>query len=161
MIRGTILSGRGDLSACKAIRMKVFVEEQGFSEQEEMDDLDAVSLHGLVWYDEQPAATGRLYEQDGVFHAGRFAVLPAYRGRGLGDLVVRLMVNKAFELGADEVHLGAQDQAMKFYEKIGFRICGDAYRDGHVRHYPMVAGRDAFYSCEGHAAQEADTAKES
>lgn len=153
MIKGTILPGRADISLCKAIRMKVFVEEQGFSEQEEMDDLDEVSLHGLIWADGQPVATGRLYDQNGVFHAGRFAVLAAYRGRGMGELAVRLLVNKAFELGAQEVHLGAQDQAVGFYEKLGFRICGEAYMDGHVRHYPMLIRREAFYGCCGHTAQ--------
>lgn len=150
MIRGTIMSGRADISTCIDIRRKVFVDEQGFSPCGEPDVTDPVALHALLFDDGVPAATGRLYDTDGVFHAGRFAVLKEYRGRGLGELVVRMLVNKAFELDAGEVHVGAQDQAVGFYERIGFKTCGEAYMDEHVLHYPMVITPKEF---AGHCAE--------
>lgn len=150
MIQGKILPGRGDISQCKAIRSEVFVEEQGFSAEAEFDQWDEPALHALIFDDGVPAATGRLYDEAGVFHAGRFAVRKEYRGRGLGDLMVRLLANKAFELGAQEVRLGAQEQAVPFYQKIGFQVCGEKYMDEHVPHLPMALRREDFMGACGH-----------
>jgi len=151
MIKGSIIPGCGDIVLCKALRTEVFVEEQGFSAEAEFDKWDAVALHALIFEDGVPAATGRLYDENGVFHAGRFAVKKELRGRGLGDLVVRFIVNKAFELGAKEVHVGAQEYAVPFYEKIGFCVCGDKYMEEHVPHLPMKILRERFMGACGHS----------
>lgn len=46
---------------------------------------------------------------------------------------------KAEELGARELHIGAQVQAQGFYEKFGFHTCGEpVYMDVHIPHVDMV-----------------------
>ncbi|KAF5272945.1 hypothetical protein FQR65_LT17282 [Abscondita terminalis] len=53
------------------IRRKVFIEEQNISEAEEWDDQDAVSLHFVMYEQNQPIATARLLQNDSI---GRVAV---------------------------------------------------------------------------------------
>ncbi len=42
------------IDACRALRRTVFIEEQGVSEADEIDDLDPVCLHLLATQDGQP-----------------------------------------------------------------------------------------------------------
>ena len=74
-------------------------------------------------YDEKdrPAGTGRLIINDeSRFQIGRVCVLKEARGQGLGDLVVRMLLYRALELGAGEIWLGAQLPAVGFYARYGF-----------------------------------------
>ena len=139
MTTATILPGQGDTAAAFAIRQSVFVEEQGFAQELEFDEIDSHALHALVCEDGVPAATARLYQHEGQFHIGRVAVLRQYRKRGLGELAMRLLMLKARELGATEVALGAQVQAQGFYEKLGFRSTGELYDDEGVPHVRMIS----------------------
>jgi GNAT superfamily N-acetyltransferase len=52
-------------------------------------------------------------------------VLPAFRGRGLGAELVRRCVGIAAELGVDELFLYTDD-AVAFYERLGWRVVADA-----------------------------------
>ena len=71
-----------DRDALRAVRWKVFVEEQRVPEDEEWDDYDPVSRHVIAAAaDGAPVGTGRLLP-DG--HVGRMAVLKEWRGRGVG-----------------------------------------------------------------------------
>jgi len=64
-------------------------------------------------------------------------VLREYRGTGLGRRIMEAMEQKAKELGASRVTLGAQLQAKPFYEKNGYRPLGDVYMDEHCPHEHM------------------------
>lgn len=139
MIEGKFIPGFGDLSHAYAIRQAVFVDEQGFSADTEIDEVDKTALHVLVMYDSQPAATARLYQHDGLWHIGRVAVLREFRGHGVGAVAMRLMMQKARSLGAAEVHVGAQKQAERFYSRLGFVPCGLEYDEEGVPHVPMKA----------------------
>ena len=57
--------------------------------------------------------------------AGRIAVLREYRKQHLGARLMEELLKKAEELGARELHIGAQVQAQGFYEKFGFHTCGE------------------------------------
>jgi predicted GNAT family N-acyltransferase len=67
------------------------------------------------------------------------AVLKEFRGRRLGDMVMRMLMVKAHDMGAAEVFVGAQCRAQGFYEKLGFTVCGEEYDDEGVPHLPMKA----------------------
>lgn len=122
------------------VRRHVFVEEQGFSLQGEFDRIDESCFHlVLLKEDGAPAAAGRLIDQGGGrYSLGRIAVEKDCRGAGLGETLVREMIRYAAALGAKELSLGAQAHAVGFYEKQGFAVCGPAYMDEHVAHYPMA-----------------------
>ncbi|WP_425101724.1 GNAT family N-acetyltransferase [Tropicibacter sp. S64] len=124
--------------ACFDIRRKVFIEEQGFTEEEEWDDLDGAAIHLLISDDGRPVATARLLRQDGVGRIGRICVLKEGRGKGLGAMLVRHGLEH-FRVDPEiaTVELGAQVHALGFYEKLGFTAFGEVYLDGTVPHREM------------------------
>lgn len=119
------------------IRKAVFMEEQGF--ENEFDSVDTYAFHAVLFTDENiPAACGRLYSNDGkCFIIGRIAVLKPFRGKGLGERIVKALENKARELGGHETELSAQVRAMGFYEKLGYFPFGEEYLDEYCPHISM------------------------
>lgn len=152
MIRGKFIPQGGDLSDAKQVRQAVFIEEQHISPELEYDEWDPKAVHAVV-YDTNslPVATGRLLlEEDGSFHIGRVAVKKECRKKGYGDFVVRMLLDRAFQCGAQEVCILAQTTAVGFYQTIGFRVCGDACLDAGIEHYPMkVAKGEVQTACDG------------
>jgi predicted GNAT family N-acyltransferase len=116
------------------IRFTVFVEEQGVPRDIELDEHDAVSIHVIVFEDAKAVATGRLLP-DG--HIGRMAVLKDWRGRGIGALMLKRLMNRAKERGDVEVVLSAQIHAVPFYRAHGFVPEGDEYLEAGIRHQAM------------------------
>lgn len=121
----------------RAIRVQVFMEEQGF--QDEFDEKDNVSVHAVIYSDDQPAATGRLYFEDqgrtGVI--GRVAVLKAFRGLSLGTAVLVCLEKEAAACDCAKTALSAQCSAQGFYEKCGYQAVGEKYLDEHCEHIRM------------------------
>lgn len=116
------------------VRHAVFVEEQGVPESLENDDKDPLCRHALLLMHDRPVATGRL-EGDG--HIGRIAVIRPLRGKGLGSRIVTFLEGKAKARGLHRVYLGAQLQAIPFYEKLGFRCFGPEFMDAGIPHRYM------------------------
>ena len=48
-----------------AVRISVFVDEQGISRDDELDDLDATAIHCVAYADSTPVGAGRLVVMDG------------------------------------------------------------------------------------------------
>lgn len=117
------------------IRQTVFVSEQGFVD--EFDDIDDIAWHAVLFVDKKAVATARVFLSDEGWHVGRVAVLKEYRKMGIGEEVMEAVENKAKELGADEIFLSAQTQAVGFYEKIGYVAYGEMYYDQHCPHLAM------------------------
>ncbi|MDT8716921.1 GNAT family N-acetyltransferase [Clostridium sp. 19966] len=130
-------NGNEDLSEAFYIRKKVFVEEQNVPLALEMDELDKDSYH-VVIYDDEPIGTGRIIFQNGLCFLGRISILKSYRGKGIGNILVKEMIRKAFSLGVNEVHIHAQSHAEKFYEKLGFEIYGEKFYEASIEHISMV-----------------------
>jgi predicted GNAT family N-acyltransferase len=116
------------------IRFTVFCEEQGVPRDIELDEQDSASIHAVVFAGELPVATGRLLP-DG--HIGRMAVLKDWRGRGIGGLMLRKLVERAKERGQPEVALSAQIHAIPFYRAHGFVEEGSEYLEAGIRHQAM------------------------
>lgn len=152
MVKGKILFNGEDLSTVYDIRRKVFVEEQGISPEDEFDDIDEFAIHAIVYNEEldEPVATGRVYFDGSNYKIGRVAVLISERKKGYGDFVVRMLINKAFMAGADEIHINAQKAAVPFYQKIGFRMYGDEFLEDHIVHVSMkIISGELCKKCSG------------
>ncbi|HNR92093.1 MAG TPA: GNAT family N-acetyltransferase, partial [Dokdonella sp.] len=124
-----------DLDELRALRTAVFVVEQGVPEDEEWDEHDARSHH-VIARDSSGRAigTGRLTPQRMI---GRMAVLPEWRGRGVGAALLRALLERARELRLPEVELHAQVHAIPFYERAGFTAFGDEYDECGIPHRSM------------------------
>ncbi len=133
-----IKRGLENCPAAKTIREEIFMKEQGF--QIEFDEIDPIAWHLLVYLDGSPVATGRLYEKEGrpgTYLLGRIAVMKPWRGRHLGEFVVRRLEEFAQMKGAKFLELSAQMQAKEFYEKLGYQAHGSVYLDEHCPHIAM------------------------
>jgi predicted GNAT family N-acyltransferase len=127
-----------DRTALQCVRRSVFIEEQGIPESEEWDDVDRAARHVLAVTENRDAVgTGRL-EPTGKI--GRVAVLPQYRGTGVGSLIMGHLVNHATELGFTRVYLHAQAAAAGFYERLGFRAEGPEFDEVGIPHVRMTLG---------------------
>ncbi len=142
MITSAFISGTEDLSEPYAIRRAVFIEEQNCPEEEDIDGFDAQALHLMVYVDEAPAATGRIWHDGTNFRIGRLAVKKEFRGQKLGDLALRLLLYKAFSSGAEALHISAQTYIMPLYRKFGFREYGEEFMEAGIPHYLMKVGKD-------------------
>jgi predicted GNAT family N-acyltransferase len=116
------------------IRFTVFCEEQGVPREIELDEQDSASVHAVVFEGTTPIATGRLLP-DG--HIGRMAVLKEWRGRGIGGLMLRKLIERAKARGDREVALSAQVHAVAFYRAHGFVEEGSEYLEAGIRHQAM------------------------
>ena len=68
-----------------------------------------------------PQATARLLDKHGRAKIGRVAVLQEARGRGLGLLLMRAVLEGARRQGFAEAVLDSQTYAIPFYERLGLR----------------------------------------
>ena len=125
-----------------AIRRRVFIEEQGVSEGEEIDHHDAdpaivnTAVHVLVYRGDVPIATGRLllpHDDEGA-HIGRVAVLAEHRGTGAGRAVMQALHEIAVGRELRDITLAAQLHAMGFYERLGYFARGDVFLDAGIEH---------------------------
>jgi predicted GNAT family N-acyltransferase len=122
--------------ALAAVRRRVFIEEQGVPEALEWDEFDAVSTHWLaVLADGTPVGCARLLP-DG--HIGRMAVLPAWRGRGVGWALLNAALERARVRGVRVARLSAQMHAAGLYRRAGFVVEGDSYAEAGIPHVAMT-----------------------
>lgn len=117
------------------VRYTVFVQEQKIPAEIEYDDMDAQCLHCVAFESGGVAiGTGRLLP-DG--HIGRVAVVRHWRGKGIGEQLMRALLEAAKRAGHTHVHLSAQLTAQAFYERLGFEAEGDVYMDAGIEHRNM------------------------
>jgi predicted GNAT family N-acyltransferase len=129
-----------DQAALRAIRESVFVREQGVPIELEWDGLDPHCLHLLAETGNGAAVgTARLLP-DG--HIGRMAVLPEWRGRGIGRALLQALIDAARRGGVARVILNAQTYAIAFYEKAGFEAVGAEFLDAGIPHRRMILQLD-------------------
>ncbi|GMV01184.1 MAG: GNAT family N-acetyltransferase [Burkholderiaceae bacterium] len=120
--------------AAGALRLAVFVREQGIPAALEYDAWDARSMHCVAWCDGEPVATGRLLP-DG--HIGRMAVRADQRGRGIGRRVLQALMALARQRGDTSVELSAQSRVEGFYRAHGFEPVGEPYEEIGIPHLKM------------------------
>lgn len=117
-------------TAAKTVRKAVFIDEQGIAPELEWDDLDREARHVLALDEQQQAiGTGRLLIVAGTDRGriGRLAVLPAWRGRRVGGMLLRRLLDQAVHAGLQNVHLHARLAARGFYENQGFKVQGKVF----------------------------------
>lgn len=120
------------------IRKKVFVEEQNVPLNEEIDEFEDDSIHFLVYDDKDNAiAASRLREEKDKAKIERVCVLQSHRNLHVGKQLMEFMEKVAVKKGYKIVSLSAQTQALKFYSKLGYKICSEPFMDAGIEHYRM------------------------
>ncbi len=128
-----------DIAICRALRRAVFIEEQGVSEADEIDDQDEAAIHLLLSKGSTPLGSARLILGQRYIKIGRVCVLAQARGQGHGAALIRAAIATArTTLGVTEVSLGAQTHALGFYEALGFTPRGPVFTDAGIPHQEMT-----------------------
>ena len=130
-----------DRAEAMHIRFAVFVDEQQVPPELEPDEYDAEAIHLLV----VDAATGeaigtaRIVDKgNGVAKIGRVAILKEWRGQGVGDALMRAVLEIARTAGHTLAMLDAQTYVIPFYEKLGFIAEGPEFDDAGIPHRRMT-----------------------
>jgi predicted GNAT family N-acyltransferase len=124
-----------DRALLEHVRRAVFIEEQGITGRDEWDESDPLCWHVLAIASNRDAVgTGRL---DPAGKIGRVAVLPQYRGTGVGAAIVGHLVGLAGTHGLAAVYLYAQSSALGFYERLGFQADGPEFDEVGIPHRRM------------------------
>ena len=122
-----------------AIRRKVFVDEEGVDPELEYDH-EEEAQHYLLFLGEKALATARWRETEKGIKLERFAVLPDYRNRGLGGIILKEVIQDVIPLGKT-VYLHSQLRAVPFYERNGFVKEGPVFYEAGMGHYFMKLGQ--------------------
>ena len=118
-----------------AIRRRVFVEEEGVDPNLEYDQ-EEEAHHYLLLLSGKALATARWRETEKGIKLERFAVLPEFRNRGLGGIILKEVINDVVPLGK-AVYLHSQLRAVPFYERHGFVKEGNIFYEAGMGHYYM------------------------
>lgn len=120
--------------ALRDIRQQVFIVEQGVPAALEWDADDHLAVHFLMRAEGEALGTARLLD-DG--HIGRVAVLPAWRGKGLGERLMREVMAYAQARGLNTLRLSAQVHAQSLYQRLGFLVESEPYMEAGILHVAM------------------------
>lgn len=131
-----------DRAALHGVRETVFVLEQHVPQDMEIDDDDPRSAHVLARTgDGAPIGAGRLAPGGRI---GRMAVLSAWRGRGVGSMLLGTLIDMARARRMASVCLHAQHDAIPFYLQHGFASEGEAFEEAGIQHVTMCRALDAM-----------------
>jgi predicted GNAT family N-acyltransferase len=120
------------------LRHAVFVVEQGVPEALERDEADPTAFHAVAMLGDRCVATGRLVHQGGgVGRIGRMAVDGNFRRRGIGELVLRALEDRARQEGLREIELHAQCYVESFYARHGYARLGGPFEEAGIDHVAM------------------------
>ncbi len=139
-----LLAGLDSADDVFDIRKKVFADEQKLPDFVVKDDDDNNAIFALAFEETAdtkiPVGTARLLFMgtEEEYKIGRLCVLPEYRGKGYADFLVRMLLDKAFQMGADKVYVDARLHAVGFYKKIGFVENGEMKTTSGFDEQPMI-----------------------
>jgi len=135
------VSADDEMRAALRVRHMVFCDEQHVPEDLEYDEFDESAVHYLIVHDKRGViGTARLleYHPAGTCKVGRFAILPEFRGMGLGAGLMRFIEDEARSQGYRLIVLDAQLQVRVFYEGLGYVAEGGIFLDAGIEHIRMT-----------------------
>ena len=105
----------------------------------EWDAADQTALHAVAYNGlGQAIGTARLLvDTNRTAKIGRMAVKRSLRGSGVGNSLLRSLMDCAAKRGYPELVLHAQRSAQGFYERAGFFARGQAFDEVDIPHIEM------------------------
>ncbi len=118
------------------IRTLVFVKELSVDPSIEYDEYENQCAHYLAITDEKPIAAARWRKTKEGIRLERFAVLPEYRNKGIGDKLIKRILKDVIPLNKT-IYLHSQVKSISVYKRNGFVIKGEPFIEAGLKHYYM------------------------
>lgn len=133
-----LIESDNELKEAFQVRKRVFVEEQGISEDLELDGYDSKALHMVVQYGERIIGTARvLFPTPGMAKIERMAILKTFRRKGIGSKIVSFLNGRLKIKKISKVIVHAQCSAVPFYKSCGFIESGTPFNEAGIPHIKM------------------------
>ena len=120
-----------------SLRTEVFVEEQGFPKEAELEPNENEYFHFGLKLNSLLVGYVRVKLFDDHAHFSRILVKKAYRHQGYGSIIVHYAETSVQKQGLDLITLEAQAQAIDFYLKNGYHQEEKPLYEYGVLHYLM------------------------
>jgi len=133
-----LVTSDSELEGAFAVRRRVFVEEQGISEDVELDEHDREALHMVVKEGDRVIGTARvLFLSPGLVKIERMAILQPFRRRGIGREIISFLNKELKNRQVEQVVLHAQYAVVAFYKSCGFEEIGSPFWEVGIKHIKM------------------------
>lgn len=80
-----------------------------------------------AFHEEELIALAIAWWEGDIWHWGRYAVEPNWRGKGIGKKLAHISMSELFDSGAKEVHIDARDITVNLLSKMGARVIGESF----------------------------------
>ena len=120
------------------VRKCVFVDEQKIPMEIELDQFEDSAKHVIGYYEGKPVAAGRMRIVDNFAKLERICVIKSYRKYGMGRLIIEKLEKLAKGDDMNQAKLHSQIQAVKFYEKLGYKKVSDVFMEDNIPHVIMM-----------------------
>lgn len=122
-----------------ALRYEVLREPWSQPHGSEVLADEASAIHAMIEDGNKVVAVARLHEaEEGVGQVRCVAVASNQQGKGLGKMLMQYLEKEAKKRGLQKIILEARENAVPFYEKIGYSITKKSYLlFGEIQHYTM------------------------
>jgi thioesterase domain-containing protein len=130
-----------ELTRYYQLRWQILRKPWGQKQGSEQDKLEQQAIHKMVINEQgEVLAVGRLEKIDKCQGKIRFmAVCEKNQGQGLGQQIIAALEQQASQLGMQEITLNARENAIGFYQKLGYKkiqFSHTLFDD--IKHYTMV-----------------------
>lgn len=124
-----------DNADLRRIREAVFIVEQGVPPELEWDADDHDAVHFLAFEGDFAVGASRLLPDGQI---GRVSVLKDWRGLHIGEMLMQATIAEAERRDLKRQMLTAQAHAIRFYERLGFRVASEEFLEAGIPHVDMV-----------------------
>jgi predicted GNAT family N-acyltransferase len=133
-----LVTGDVELQKAFEVRRRVFVREQGISEDLVFDGHDKEALHMVVKDGERVIGSARVqFLADNHAKLERMAILKRYRRKGIGREMLLFLDAVWKDKQVQQVIIHAQFEVVPFYKLCGFDELGLPFREAGVKHIKM------------------------
>lgn len=128
-----------EFAAYFALRYEVLRQPWGEPDGTEKDKFEDAAVHAAAFEDRQLIGVGRLHFIDESQGQIRYmAVRQGFAGRGVGAAILRFLEAAGGKRGLREIILNARENAVGFYQRLGYEILGEGpLLWGVIRHQRM------------------------
>jgi len=128
--------------ACLDLRYRVLREPLGLTWRSDEFEADKNDRHFALQVESKAVACVTSHRLDaGRVKLRQMAVDPSYQGKGLGRRLLTQLEEVLWGEGVKRIELHARENAMGFYQSLGYRKIGTSFQEVGIPHFKMIKER--------------------